>query len=196
MSETQLSVMSDETLVPDTPPNPTDHDEVSIGTKKRKRASKPKVPVFGEIPGVEIGASWKKRDECAAAGVHRTNSAGIQGSGHRGCYSIAISNVYKDDRDFGEIIIYTGEGGRQKADHVNGKRIYNQTWSIRGNLSLLVSLKTGKPVRVVRSFKVVSKYAPAEGYRYDGLYVVKDVIDIVSHLPRLFEVHLDEGEND
>ncbi|KAH7912618.1 PUA-like domain-containing protein, partial [Hygrophoropsis aurantiaca] len=136
--------------------------------------------VFGEIPGVKIGDRWKNRAECARAGVHRTNSAGIHGSESRGCYSIAISNVYEDDRDFGEIIIYTGEGGRQKEDPETGKRIffgpqiYDQEWTDHGNLSLLASRRTRKPVRVIRSFKVVSKYAPAEGYRYDGLYVVKD----------------------
>jgi E3 ubiquitin-protein ligase UHRF1 len=36
-----------------------------------------------------------------------------------------------------------------------------------------VSAETKKPVRVIRGFKCKSKYAPAEGYRYDGLYVVE-----------------------
>ena len=32
-----------------------------------------------------------------------------------------------------------------------------------------------KPVRVVRGFKSNSRYAPFEGYRYDGLYQVEKV---------------------
>ena len=37
------------------------------------------------------------------------------------------------------------------------------------------SSETKKPVRVIRGFKSTSKYAPTEGYRYDGLYVVEKV---------------------
>ena len=47
------------------------------------------------------------------------------------------------------------------------------------NRSLRKSLETGKPVRVVRGFKLESKYAPLgidyggdTNYRYDGLYRV------------------------
>ena len=36
-----------------------------------------------------------------------------------------------------------------------------------------VSAETRKPVRVIRGFKLDSAYAPAEGYRYDGLYIVE-----------------------
>ncbi|KAH7912628.1 hypothetical protein BJ138DRAFT_1147920 [Hygrophoropsis aurantiaca] len=183
MPETRLSVMSDETLVPDPSPIPTDHDEmVSIGTKIRgsKPASKPKVQVFGEIPGVNIGCTWEKRIDCCHARVHAQTVAGIHGSIYLGCYSIAVSSFYEDDDDIGEVIIYTGEGGRQKEDPETGKptnfgaQVYDQNWEDNGNISLLVSLETGKPVRVIRGFKVVSDYAPATGYRYDGLYVVKD----------------------
>ena len=38
------------------------------------------------------------------------------------------------------------------------------------------SRDTGKPVRVIRSYKHVSKYAPEKGYRYDGLYTVENVM--------------------
>jgi E3 ubiquitin-protein ligase UHRF1 len=39
--------------------------------------------------------------------------------------------------------------------------------------SVQLSAEHKKPVRVIRGFKCKSKYAPAEGYRYDGLYVVE-----------------------
>lgn len=37
------------------------------------------------------------------------------------------------------------------------------------------SCETKKPVRVIRGYKLHSEYAPAEGYRYDGLYTVEKV---------------------
>lgn len=40
-------------------------------------------------------------------------------------------------------------------------------------LSIKKSAQTKKPVRVIRGYKLPSKYAPVEGYRYDGLYVVE-----------------------
>ncbi|KAJ8020235.1 E3 ubiquitin-protein ligase UHRF1 [Holothuria leucospilota] len=38
----------------------------------------------------------------------------------------------------------------------------------RGNLALSRSAETGKPVRVIRGYKLDSVYAPEDGYRYDG----------------------------
>ena len=43
----------------------------------------------------------------------------------------------------------------------------DQTLS-RGNQSLVRSQETGRPVRVVRGYKLKSVYAPESGYRYDG----------------------------
>ncbi|KAH7919516.1 hypothetical protein BV22DRAFT_1075129 [Leucogyrophana mollusca] len=135
-----------------------------------------------------MSASWCDRIQCCAAGVHRMSTAGIHGSKYSGCYSIvlSISEVYKDDRDFGETVIYTGSGGREQLiEHVPGKRprrwgwfngpqTRDQNWTDQGNESLFLSVETGNPVRVIRSSKVVSPFAPAEGYRYDGLYTVMD----------------------
>ncbi|KAH7919515.1 hypothetical protein BV22DRAFT_856880 [Leucogyrophana mollusca] len=132
---------------------------------------------FGSIPGVEVGDTWSSRAECP---VHRVPMQGIHGSKDDGCYSIAISNLYKYDSDFGETVIYTGSGGFEHYDPKSGKRrrtgpqVRDQQWSDFGNMSLYVSRETGNPVRVIRSWKTVSKYAPAFGYRYDGLYTVKD----------------------
>ncbi|KAI0661898.1 hypothetical protein C8Q70DRAFT_961143 [Cubamyces menziesii] len=42
-------------------------------------------------------------------------------------------------------------------------------------MSLKVSAYTKKPVRVIRGYKSSSDFAPAQGYRYDGLYVVEKV---------------------
>lgn len=37
----------------------------------------------------------------------------------------------------------------------------------KGNLALLVSCATGKPVRVSRGYK--HRFGPQKGYRYDGV---------------------------
>jgi len=36
------------------------------------------------------------------------------------------------------------------------------------------SVETGCPIRVVRGANADSMYAPPEGYRYDGMYIVKN----------------------
>lgn len=38
---------------------------------------------------------------------------------------------------------------------------------------MALNCENGKPIRVIRGFKLDSPYAPASGYRYDGLYEVK-----------------------
>ncbi|KAH7915650.1 PUA-like domain-containing protein [Hygrophoropsis aurantiaca] len=120
------------------------------------------------------------RELCSNSGVHRPLMAGIQGSKNDGCTSIVLSNLYADDKDFGNTIIYTGAGGRDNINHKTGKpnrvgpQVRDQKWTDWGNSALRLSRSTQKPVRVIRSHKVVSEYAPAEGYRYDGLYTVTD----------------------
>lgn len=41
------------------------------------------------------------------------------------------------------------------------------------NAAIKRSAETKKPIRVIRGYKLPSPYAPATGYRYDGLYVVE-----------------------
>lgn len=38
-----------------------------------------------------------------------------------------------------------------------------------GNLALTKNIENGKPVRVIRGYKLKSDFAPEEGYRYDGM---------------------------
>ncbi|KAG0705742.1 PUA-like domain-containing protein [Suillus ampliporus] len=134
---------------------------------------------FGGIPGVQVGAKWRTRQDCCNASVHRQTTAGIHGTKKEGAFSIVMSCYYKDDKDFGDTIIYTGAGGRKRwTDDIPRKRIrqgpqiYDQQWTDRGNAALVTSRESGNPVRVIRSHRVVSDFAPAEGYRYDGLYTV------------------------
>ncbi|KAG0705752.1 PUA-like domain-containing protein [Suillus ampliporus] len=135
---------------------------------------------FGGIPGVRVGAKFNSRQDCSNAGVHRPLMAGIHGPKAKGAFSIVVSCHYKDDKDLGDTIYYTGAGGRKRyTDGFPQKRIrlgpqiYDQQWTDHGNEALVTSRDTGNPVRVIRSHKVHSNFAPAEGYRYDGLYTVE-----------------------
>ncbi|KAL7279968.1 hypothetical protein ACG7TL_006379 [Trametes sanguinea] len=108
--------------------------------------------------------------------VHSGILAGIAGSKHEGCYSVVLSGGYEDDKDEGYRFVYTGCGGRDTKDGEKpreGPQTCDQSWENSRNMSLKVSARTKKPVRVVRGYKSSSDFAPAQGYRYDGLYVVE-----------------------
>jgi putative restriction endonuclease len=125
--------------------------------------------VFGEIPGVPVGASFATRRAVADAGVHRPLQAGICGGAKTGAESIVVSGGYEDDEDYGDTILYTGHGGR---DPETGHQITDQTLTGQ-NLALAVSCNRGLPVRVVRGANGDPVYSPADGYRYDGLYFIE-----------------------
>jgi putative restriction endonuclease len=119
--------------------------------------------IFGEIEGVSEGAEFPTRKALSEAGVHRPTQAGISGGEDEGSDSIVVSGGYEDDADFGDEIVYTGDGGR---DPYTGKQIANQTFAGR-NAALARSKVLGLPVRVIRGVE-------PGGYRYDGLYFVDD----------------------
>lgn len=123
--------------------------------------------LFGELSGLYEGANFKNRLELSQSGVHRPTQAGISGSQKEGSDSIIVSGGYED---YGDIIIYTGHGGR---DMSTGNQTTNQEL-IRGNLALAESCKSGLPIRVIRGAHKKSNYAPKDGYRYDGLFRVED----------------------
>ncbi|KAJ7103499.1 PUA-like domain-containing protein [Mycena belliarum] len=142
-----------------------------------KRIHDPKV--FGSIPGVEVGTWWESREGCSADAIHAPWVAGISGNA-QGAYSVALSGGYPDDVDWGYAFTYTGAGGRElKGTKANPKNLrtaaqsFDQTFEHNSNKALQVSSQTRKPVRVIRGYKLDSPYAPYEGYRYDGLYLVE-----------------------
>ncbi|KYN40693.1 E3 ubiquitin-protein ligase UHRF1 [Trachymyrmex septentrionalis] len=144
----------------------------------------------GEIPGVDVGTTWMFRIQVSEAGVHRPPVAGIHGRESDCAYSIVLSGGYAEDYDNGDEFLYSGSGGR---DLSGNKRTNSQSKNQvlqRMNLALAKNCnaslnekigasagnnwRNGKPVRVVRNYKLgkFSKYAPKEGNRYDGLYKV------------------------
>jgi putative restriction endonuclease len=79
-----------------------------------------------------------------------------------------VSGGYEDDEDYGEVIIYTGAGGR---DPATGKQVADQTLTAQ-NLALARSGDLGLPVRVVRGAGGDPAYSPPSGLRYDGTFYV------------------------
>ncbi|XP_063837600.1 E3 ubiquitin-protein ligase UHRF1-like [Ostrinia nubilalis] len=146
---------------------------------------------FGPIPGIEVGMCWRFRIQLSESGVHRPPVSGIHGRDVEGAYSIVLSGGYEDDVDHGNEFTYTGSGGR---DLSGNKRTAEQSCDqtlTRENKALArncavkqiseeggdagADWRSGKPVRVVRSYKMLKhfpKYAPKEGIRYDGIYKV------------------------
>lgn len=126
--------------------------------------------IFGDIPGYPEGSTFVSREELSRAGVHKPIQAGTSGSQYEGADSIVLSGGYEDDADDGDVIVYTGHGGR---DSVTGKQVSDQALT-RGNLALAVNRKNGLPVRVIRGSRHASPVSPPSGYRYDGLFHVDD----------------------
>jgi putative restriction endonuclease len=123
---------------------------------------------IGELVGILVGATFPDRRALYDAGVHRALQKGIVGREDEGAESIVLSGGYVDDEDEGDLIIYTGEGGRDQAS----RRQVSAQELRKGNLALVTSALQGKPVRVVRGGEHQSRFSPPQGYRYDGLFSV------------------------
>ncbi|KAL9716215.1 hypothetical protein Ac2012v2_000661 [Leucoagaricus gongylophorus] len=152
-------------------------NEGSMGREAGQRIHDPKT--FGHIPGVAVGTWWLTREACSRDAIHAPWVGGISG-GSQGAHSVVISGGYDDDIDLGYGFTYTGSGGRDlKGTKTAPKNLRtapqssDQTFENNFNNMLRRSCETKNPVRVVRGFKARSKYAPIEGYRYDGLYRVE-----------------------
>ncbi|CAD6245556.1 unnamed protein product [Miscanthus lutarioriparius] len=132
------------------------------------------VRIVGDIPGVLVGDAFYYRAEICVVGLHTAPQAGIGyipasllDEGHPVATSIVSSGGYLDDEDTGDVLVYTGSGGRQRhrLDHHA-----NQTLE-RGNLALHNSYLYGVEVRVIRGHDI--DHGPhRKVYVYDGLYRV------------------------
>ena len=134
---------------------------------------------LGEIPGISVGDTFPRRRDMLNNGLHRNQMLGIvserivvDGQAIAVAESIVLSDGYVDDLDFGDLIIYTGQGGRNRA---TGIQVENQVWTIRGNAALKNSHTYNHidsvVVRVIKKRKVVgNNYF----FEYSGLYKVSD----------------------
>ncbi|KAF4823325.1 E3 ubiquitin-protein ligase ORTHRUS 2 [Colletotrichum siamense] len=105
-------------------------------------------------------------------GAHGESQGGIYGTITKGAYSVVVSKAYGGlDNDQGDTIWYSGSGAKENRDPQNVRK------RTKGAKALYQNIKTGKPVRVLRSSyesKIkISRYAPRVGFRYDGLYRVE-----------------------
>jgi SAD/SRA domain len=84
--------------------------------------------------------------------LHRALMFGIAPRGS----SIVLSGGYVDDEDLGDVIIYTGEGGR---DPATGRQVADQRL-VKGNKSLVENHLNGIPIRfsaVKRTFRICQR---------------------------------------
>ena len=114
--------------------------------------------VFGHN-GLTVGAWWPFQICALRDGAHGSNNGGIYGKQDIGAYSIVVSSDDHDDRDLGDTVWYTGSGAQNSDQPLTSN-----------NLALIASFNRHLPVRVIRSSKSHSMYAPSSGLRYDGLY--------------------------
>jgi putative restriction endonuclease len=120
--------------------------------------------VLGDITAIRPGTFFRSRRELHDQKLHRGLQQGIASHGS----SIVLSGGYVDDEDLGDVIIYTGEGGR---DQNSGRQIADQTFD-GGNKALAENHLNGIPVRVHRGKEHVPDMPEGYRYRYDGLYRV------------------------
>lgn len=130
--------------------------------------TKPRGLVFGAIPGIGVGSWFPSFAAMNAVGLHRPTVGGIGGRAAEGADSIVLNGGYKDDKDFGDRIIYTGMGG-QDTKH---NQVVDQEWAIPANAALRRNAHQGLPVRVIRGWRARNSISPSTGFRYDGLYRV------------------------
>jgi putative restriction endonuclease len=124
---------------------------------------------FGEISGYPDGSMFTDRGDLQRRGLHRRTQHGISGLEGIGADAIVLNGGYKADDDRGDVIIYTGEGGR---DPSTGRIVEDQDYTA-GNQALVDSQENYLPVRVIRGYRADNKaLRPTTGYRYDGLYEV------------------------
>ncbi|MCO5590489.1 hypothetical protein L7F22_044459 [Adiantum nelumboides] len=131
--------------------------------------------IVGEVPGVEVGDQFSFRMEMLIIGLHRQVQAGIdyipgtkRSNGSPLATSIVSSGGYEDDKDDGNTLIYSGQGGNSIKG--NKKQESNQEL-VRGNLALSNSMKEKTPVRVIRGMTDLASPS-SKVYTYDGLYDV------------------------
>lgn len=134
------------------------------------------------------GQLWFSRHQLMRDGVHTATVAGIAGTAAEGAYAIIMGlhnekNKYADIDRY-DIIDYLGTAlpsatatpeATNIQDVEQDTRDFNTDASFTiGTKALMQSLKTGRPVRVIRSFRAapIVTNKPVKGYRYDGLYKV------------------------
>eukprot|EP01113_Clastostelium_recurvatum_P035639 TRINITY_DN4993_c0_g1_i8.p1 TRINITY_DN4993_c0_g1~~TRINITY_DN4993_c0_g1_i8.p1 ORF type:complete len:985 (+),score=269.86 TRINITY_DN4993_c0_g1_i8:149-3103(+) len=143
-------------------------DDDEGGRSRRGQRANETTSLIGE-PGVPHGARFANRMQLNDSGVHRILIGAICGTAKGGAESLLLGTTQEDDPDKGDEFVYTAMGATKRA--VTGNQPQSPSSELtRGTQALLTSYRLGLPVRVIRSWKMKSRYAPTEGFSYDGLY--------------------------
>lgn len=120
---------------------------------------------IGKISIVEGGGLYSRSD-LLQSGSHVLDMRGVDGNKDCGVFAVVVS---RQDKKKGE-----GDGLKWLT--------YTSTIA-QGAKALATSFRTGKPIRVFRTSKLNSEFSPpsraggSSWYRYDGLYVVKGLVN-------------------
>lgn len=116
-----------------------------------------------------IGQWWPLQICAVRDGAHGEMEAGIYGKTDEGAYSVVVSGGGYANIDKGDNIEYCGTPGSKNNPSANTKH-------------LIKSDELQNPIRVLRSAQLPADnpWRPAQGLRYDGLYVVDgwEVLDV------------------
>lgn len=117
--------------------------------------------------GLTVGQWWPQLRCALRDGAHGASMKGIAGSIDRGADSVVISGAYDDlDLDQGDVVYYSGSDSHDNTDPRN-PHVSKDTRAMRRAHEL------GKSLRVIRGSRSKSGLAPAVGFRYDGLYKIR-----------------------
>ncbi|PNS21600.1 E3 ubiquitin-protein ligase ORTHRUS 1 [Sphaceloma murrayae] len=129
--------------------------------------------VFGNNDLVN-GQWWPFQICLVRDGCHNSAQGGIAGRTGEGAWSVLMGQGavegggHYPDVDNGDEVLYCGTDGKGETGGISE---YTQR--------VLESFHEGREIRLIRSSKARSAYAPEQGYRYDGLYKIVgfDVLD-------------------
>lgn len=117
--------------------------------------------------GFIVGEVFIDREALITSGIHQAQMSGIVGRVEDGAHSIVISggNQYDDtDRDLGYTLWYSGTISRNPDEMTRNTALLDESYR-RG---------TASPIRVLRTSKCTSTFAPQKGVRFDGMYYIQD----------------------
>ncbi|CAB3377154.1 Hypothetical predicted protein [Cloeon dipterum] len=135
---------------------------------------------FGKIPGVPSGRLWASRKDVCFWGVHRSLEASMCGAINVGVQSLCLSDSLEGDFDHGHwLVVAAGRDSKTRPRKLAGLDLALAQSCYAGlNVkegAVSVDWMKGLPIRLVRGhrFGQVSRFAPPEGYRYEGIFKVK-----------------------
>ncbi|KAK6362847.1 hypothetical protein TWF730_000300 [Orbilia blumenaviensis] len=167
--------------------------EEQTAAKKTKRAArdpKPKddnetedeLALFGAVEGIQVGKAWSARKEIVDARMHCRPQGSVHGTKKRGVYSIIIAGGYREDRNHGTTIHFTGVGGTTNGGN---KRVApNSRLSVEDltegpnpinteNTAMGASLASQRPVRIMAGAGSGLTFCKhKQGFVYIGLWKV------------------------